>query len=125
MMKITNSLIGVVLLASIAWAQTPTVISVDITKAQLTWSWAQGTGGVVVEFRIKCGNAAGMYTKTTVLADPAARTLPVASAIGGPGNWFCAVSAANQFGESPNSNEINFAAGNVPVAPSGLQILVQ
>ena len=105
--------------------QAQTVISVDITKANLSWSWTQGTGGTIAEFRVKCGNVAGTYTKTTILADPAIRSVAVATAITGPGNWFCVVSAANQFGESGNSNEVNFAAGNVPVAPSGLQIIAQ
>ena len=105
--------------------QAQTVISVDITKAQLMWSWAQSTGGVAAEFRVKCGNTAGTYTKVSVLADSAAREIPVASAITGPGNWFCVVSAANQFGESGPSNEVNFAAGNAPLAPSGLQIIAQ
>mgnify|MGYP001574108225 CR=1 FL=1 len=105
--------------------QAQTVISVDITTAKLSWAWTQGTGGAVVEFRVKCGNVAGTYTKTTILADPSVRSVGVATTITGPGNWFCVVSAANQFGESGNSNEVNFAAGNAPVAPSGLQIIAQ
>ena len=101
------------------------VISVDITKARLAWTWTQGTGGAVAEFRVKCGPSAGTYTSTTVLTDPAARSVPVQQVVSGPGNYFCVVTAANQFGESGASNEVPFSAGNVPVAPSGLQITAQ
>lgn len=110
-------------LADHVWAQT--VISVDITKATLAWTWTQGTGGAVAEFRVKCGPTSAAYTKTTALADPAARSVAVSAAIAGPGNWFCVVTAANQFGESGPSNEVPFAAGNAPAAPSGLQITAQ
>ena len=101
------------------------VISVDITKARLSWTWTPGTGGAVAEFRVKCGPSAGTYTSTTVVADPTARSVLVQQVVSGPGNYFCVVLAANQFGESGLSNEVPFAAGNVPVAPSGLQITVQ
>ena len=101
------------------------VISVDITKARLSWTWTQGTGGAVSEFRVKCGATAGSYTGTTVLTDPTARSVPVQQVVSGPGNYFCVVTAANQFGESGSSNEVPFAAGNAPAAPSGLQITAQ
>ena len=106
-----------------AWAQT--VISVDIARARLSWNWTQGTGGAVTEFRVKCGPTAGTYTSTTVLADPATRSVPVQQVVSGPGTYFCIVTAANQFGESGPSNEVPFAAGNVPAAPSGVQITAQ
>lgn len=116
-------ILALLLVASPAWAQA--VISVDIAKARLAWTWAQGTGGAVTEFRVKCGPAAGTYTSTTVLADPGARSVPVQQVVSGPGAYFCVVTAANQFGESASSNEVPFAAGNVPAAPSGLQITAQ
>jgi hypothetical protein len=117
-----------ILLAALAWAgvaEAQTTISVDITKARLTWQWAQGAGGAVAEFRVKCGTSTpttGTATKVTVLPDPAARQAPVLSVITGVGTWFCAVAAANQFGESPLSNVVTFDAGTVPVAPTALQI---
>ena len=116
---------GVIVLVSwsLAWAQA--VISVDITKSRLAWTWAQGTGGAVAEFRVKCGPGAGTYTSTVVVADPAARSVPVQQVVSGPGNYFCVVSAANAFGESGPSNEVPFAAGNVPAVPSGLQLTAQ
>ena len=102
-----------------------TVLSVDITRAQLSWNWTQGTSGAVAEFRVKCGPTASTYTSTVVLADPAARSVPVQQVVSGPGTYFCIVTAANQFGESGPSNEVPFVAGNAPAAPSGLQITAQ
>ena len=125
-MSVRRAFIGFVLFmfaATPAWAQA--VISVDITKARLSWTWTQGTGGAVAEFRVKCGPSTGTYTSTTVVMDPAARSVPVQQVVSGPGNYFCVVLAANQFGESGPSNEVPFAAGNAPVAPSGLQITAQ
>lgn len=120
----TLALAGVLwALASPAIAQT--VLSVDITKAKLSWQWSQGPAGPASEFRVKCGAASGAYTKTTVLVDPAARTAPVLSVIAGPGKWFCAVSAANPYGESGSSNEVTFDAGSVPVAPTNATITAQ
>ena len=110
-------------MATPAWAQT--ILNVDITRARLSWNWTQGTGGAAAEFRIKCGPTAGTYTSTTVLADPAARSVPVQQVVSGPGTYFCIVTAANQFGESGPSNEVPFVAGNAPAAPSGLQITAQ
>ena len=106
-------------------ASAQAVISVDITRARLSWNWTQGTGGAVAEFRVKCGPTAGTYTSTTVLADPTVRSVPVQQVVSGPGNYFCVVTAANQFGESGPSSEVPFAAGNVPATPSGLQITAQ
>ena len=122
-MKLLLSFLALLLLATPAWAQA--VISVDITAARLSWTWAQGTGGAVAEFRVKCGPTAGTYTSTTVLADPTARSVPVQQVVSGPGTYFCVVVAANQFGESGPTNEVNFTAGNAPAAPSGLQITAQ
>mgnify|MGYP001607418286 CR=1 FL=1 len=123
-MKIFWLFIAIVM-CSVEFGLAQTTISVDIDKATLSWAWTQGIGGAVSEFRMKCGQTTGVYTKVTALADPAARSTPVKTAIAGPGNWFCAVTAANQFGESGLSNEIAFAAGNVPMAPTGLQIIAQ
>ena len=124
MTRVAAAIIGAVLLLP-AVASAQTVISVDITKARLSWTWTQGTGGAVAEFRVKCGPSAGTYTSTTVLTDPAARSVPVQQVVSGPGNYFCVVVAANQFGESGPTNEVNFTAGNAPAAPSGLQITAQ
>lgn len=110
------------LLASPAYAQT---ISVDINRAKIAWDWAQGTGGVPTEFRVKCGNATGVYTKITVLAGIAVREANVRDVITGSGNWFCAVSVANQFGESAMSNEVPFSAGAAPSSPTNTRVTAQ
>lgn len=104
-----------------AYAQTPTTVAVDITKAKLKWAWTQGTGGPVSEFRIKCGEQTGVYTTAKAVANTA-RELTVASVISAPGLYFCAVFAANEFGESGPSNEVSFKAGNVPLSATGMVI---
>lgn len=120
----TRLIVLLVLLTGLP-ALAQTAISVDIDKAQLTWSWVKGTGGDVAEFRIKCGQASQSYTKVTTLPDPTVRSLAVRTAIAGPGAWFCVVTAANQFGESAPTNEVAFQAGTPPATPTGLQIMVQ
>ena len=101
-----------------------TSISVDINKASLEWVFNQGAGGVADKFNVKCGPSTGQYTKTTERPNTA-RTIPIKDAITGIGSWFCTVSAANTFGESPNSNEVSFTAGTVPVPPTNLTIKAQ
>lgn len=113
----------VVLWASIVEAQTTLVV--DIDRASLKWDWAQGTGGPVDEFLVKCGSAPSTYSRTTSLLNPAARTLAVRTAITGSGLWYCAVSARNKYGESANSNEVFFDAGVVPSSPTNLTLQVQ
>jgi len=109
-------------------AQAQTVLSLDINKAVLTWDWSRGTepgvnDGDVAEFRMKCGAATGTYTKVTVWDLTKPRRMPVKEAIDGSGTWFCAAFAANEFGESGPSNEVNFRAGTVPNAPTGTVIV--
>ncbi len=123
MMKTLLASLALVSLATFAEAQT--TIAVDIAKAKFVWTWAQGTGGAVAQFHVKCGTATGSYTTDTIVNDPAARQLPISSAITAPGTYFCVVAAANQFGQSANSNQVSFAAGAVPVAPASLTIQAQ
>ena len=122
-MKVLWLCCAIVLCASPAWAQT--TLAVDINRAMLSWEWTQGVGGAVSEFRVKCGTATGSYSKVTILADPAARTMPVKNAIAGAGKWFCVATAANPFGESGPTNEVTFDAGVVPVSPANLSVQVQ
>lgn len=114
----------VVLMLSSAVVRAQTTVAVDINNAKLAWDWSQGTGGPPDEFRVKCGSSTGNYSRVTSVG-PTARELSVKAAITGSGNWFCAVSAANQFGESANSNEVNFAAGASPSSPTGLRVSAQ
>jgi hypothetical protein len=115
--------LGLALTASPAEAQN--AITVPLSTGRLTWTWAPGTppnDGAVEEFRMKCGPSTGNYTRTTVIADPAARSIPVASVVTGIGNYFCVVTAANAAGESGPSNEVNFIAGNLPAGATDLKI---
>ena len=126
-MKLWKGAILAITMGLAAEAAAQSVVAVDINRAKLRWQWVQGAppaDGTPDEFRVKCGQASGNYTRTTVVAYP---TLEVAvkTAITGSGNWFCVVTAANQFGESGNSNELPFAAGAVPSGPSSLTILAQ
>ena len=113
------ALLAVLAFAAAAEAQT---VQVDINRATLLWTWtADPDSGPVDEFRLKCGNQSGNYTKITSIAGTA-RELAVKSAITGQGNWFCAVTAANAIGESGASNEVNFAAAAGPAGKIGLQL---
>lgn len=108
-----------ILLAANAPAQTS--ISVDINKAKLQWDWAQGSGGIPDNFLVKCGQSTGNYTRITQVLYPST-SVNISSVITGQGNWFCAVSAFNQFGESGLSNEVPFVAGAVPSPPSNARV---
>lgn len=109
--------------ASIANAQTS--VAVDINKELLVWDWNIGTGGAVGSFTMKCGADINTMTTLTPIADPTTRAIPVKSVITGVGSWTCAVTASNQFGESPPSNAVSFFAGTIPVAPVNLRLQSQ
>lgn len=96
-------------------------IIVDLNRAQLAWQWSKGTGSDVNEFRVKCGQSSGAYTKVTVYPNPAQRTAQVRDVIAGSGVWYCIVTAANQYGEAA-SNEVPFDAGAAPSSPFNLQV---
>ena len=116
-------ILGVCLWSASAFAQQS--IAVDIDKAALVWTWAQGSGGVATEFHIKCGTVSGTYTKTTVVTPITTKTLAIKTAITGVGQWYCVATAANEFGESGATAEVGFRAGAVPVAPGTLVIQAQ
>src|SRR5262245_34437356 len=130
MRKLLAAAALVAALAAPAAAQPPQAISVDIDRALFQWTWSLGTGGALAEFRIKCGAATGQYTTTFVHrpALPPATSVflqPVKPVITAPGTYFCVVTAANQFGESNPTNEVQFTAGSRPVAPTNLGITTQ
>ena len=112
-------LLAALALATAAEAQT---VQVDINRATLFWTWTPDTtSGAVDEFRTKCGNQTGTYTRITSVG-PTLRELAVKSAITGPGNWFCVVTAANAVGESGPSNEVPFVAAASPAGKIGASI---
>ncbi len=95
-------------------AQTPT-LKVNLKDAVLSWTWTQGTEGLVDEFRMLCNAISHVVGGT-------ARSVGIFDFITAPGTYTCAVRAANAFGVSDPSNSVSFDAGLAPNAPGGLII---
>lgn len=115
-------------LLSVTPADAQTMVSVDIHKAILAWDWTPGAApndGTAASFTMKCGKTTGVYTVLTPIADPAARSIPISKAIPGQGQWFCACTAVNTFGESPPTNEVSFNAGALPAPPANERVQAQ
>lgn len=123
MKKIVIALGMVLASLGCVFAQTPTVILVDFTKAVLAWDWEKGNGGNVELFLVKCGNVSGNYT-LVVSVPSTSRQVNVSAVIPTVGEYFCVVTAKNKFGESGPSNEIHFEAGLAPVGPANLRMLI-
>lgn len=124
-MKTFLFITAILLAVASAEAQTPTAILVPYDTAKFSWTWTQGSGataGTATEFRVKCGAVSKIYTLTKVIPDPAARTIPVSQVITAVGKYFCAMTAANQYGESGASNEVFFDAGRVPADATGFSV---
>jgi hypothetical protein len=122
-LKMKTLLIVLALLAlsaSAANAQT----KVNINVANLSWQWTQGAtpnAGIPEEFRVKCGQSAGVYSKVTTLIGSLIRSVAVRTAIGGNGSWYCVVTAWDDTaGESGPSNEVFFSAGEPASSPTNL-----
>lgn len=117
--------LGLCLLPSIAMADT---IVLDLNKAKFFWDWTKGplpNAGDPEGFTIKCGMVSGVYSSSTPINDPTARSANLIGVVNGSGVWFCVVGAQNRYGASPNSNEISFDAGVVPAGPVNLRVQVQ
>ena len=117
--------VALVLLASPALAQT---VTVDLNKSTLAWNWTKGAppnDGDVRNFVTRCGRQSGVYSHSTPINDPAARSAPIRSIINGQGQWFCVVRAENAYAPSADSNEISFDAGAAPAGPSSLRVQAQ
>ena len=89
----------------------------------LTWS-APTTGGAVVTYNVKRSITTG--TEATIASVPAPTTTYVdTNGVAGT-TYFYVVSAVNQFGESPNSNEVNaLFLGDRPAAPASLGVVAK
>lgn len=111
---------SLLLVPVVANAQT----GVDLDRATFSWDWLQGVGGAVSEFRIKCGPAVGSYPNVTIITNPAARSFPVKTVIGGTGVYHCVITAANQYGESLPSGEVFFSAGATPSTSTNFRVVV-
>lgn len=107
-----------------SFVEAQTTINVDIARASLAWDWTQGAGGLPDSFNVKCGQSSGNYTKVTSVAYPTL-TVAISQVITGQGSWFCVVSASNQFGDSPNSEELPFVAGAAPLSPSNARVIAK
>jgi hypothetical protein len=111
------------------------VVSVDINKSSLSWTWVKGTqagvnDGVPTEFRLYCGPASGQAGVTAVAVPYVAAannsySVPIKTILDNTGEFYCAATAANQFGESEKSNEVHFFVGVVPAALNNLQVVGQ
>ena len=123
---------------STAAAQTPSIITIDIAKANLSWSWVAGAppnDGLPDQFLVKCAplgtvrDATGKNYATgqvvTGVPYPTMK-LPVTTAIKSTsGSWTCMVTAANVVGESNPTADVTFKAGSLPSDPAGLSITAQ
>lgn len=115
------------ILASVGFAHAQ-ALNVDINSRSFVWtaSIVDATHPAPTSYNVKCGVATKVYT-IIVPVTPVApaltppTTVPV-KAILTPGMWFCAVTAANQFGESPPSNELTLNAGYAPAAATAFGI---
>jgi hypothetical protein len=128
------ALVALCVLPAVAGAQT--VIAVDISKATFSWNWTRGTqagvnDGVPTEWWFSCGATAGapgaVPVKVPYVAPGSgnAYSQAIKPVIGGSGAYYCSLAASNTFGVSPRSNEVQFSAGTVPVAATGLVIQAQ
>lgn len=111
------------LLAVVANAQSAPV-AVDLSKAQFRWTWAQGPGGAVDKFTVRCGPATGSYTLLKDVVDPAARQMPMSQIITAEGTYFCILQAANAGGASGPSPEVSFRAVKVPDKASSFDVFI-
>lgn len=114
-------------LASPALAQT---IVLDFNKAELAWDWTKGTApnlntGDVERFDVLCGRQSGVYSSTSPVNDPLARSVKIGQLLNGQGVWFCVVSAANRYGSSGHSNEVSFDVGAAPASPANVRVQAQ
>ena len=99
------------------------ILAVDLNKARFEWNWAQGTGGLASAFSMKCGSESGNYTNSVRVEDVSVTQMPLSSLVASPGEYYCAVSAVNEFGESAVSNEVHFKAGLSPLPPQSNRIV--
>ena len=119
------------LMAAQAFGQT--IIAVEYDKASLKWDAPlvcdasgnpTGCGGDPMMYHVKCAVRQGAALPVVDVPAPAT-TVTVKSVVPGPGKYECFVTAENQFGESGGSNVLPFDAGNPPVNPTGLGLIVQ
>lgn len=85
-------------------------------------------------YKFYCGSQSGQYdlNNPVVINDPAATTVQITSIVSQDGEWYCAMTAFNNAGESQLSNEVavKLQAGVAtslmelpPAAPAGLRLM--
>ncbi len=123
-------LIAVLVLAAMFYFQlslsAQTVINANINTATLQWDWVRGAppnDGDPLEWRLKCGPTSGNYTRTVVIADPAARSVNMRTAIGTSGKYFCVLVPYTLAGESGASSELFFTAGAPASTPTNFRMV--
>lgn len=114
-------------LGSPALAQT---VTLDLNRAVLAWDWTKGTTpnlntGDVERFDVKCGRQSGVYSSTSPVNDPLARSVKISQVLNGQGQWFCVLSAVNRYGASGHSNEVSFDVGAAPASPANVRVQAQ
>ena len=89
-------------------------IAVNMDNAVLKWDYS-GDVARVGFWEVGCGTTAGQYQETiTRLDDPTIMQEPLKNVIPGPGQYFCAMRAGNEFSVSAWSVEIAFRSGYGP-----------
>lgn len=93
-------------------------LTVFLVAVTLSWEAPPSNGFDAPEgYRVYCGAASGDYGLPVDVGP--ALTHPVSM----PGQYYCAVTAYNQHGESGFSNEVFFTLGAAPAAPVNLRVL--
>lgn len=120
-MKLKNALCSLALVAALlsTGVAIPATVPYDINHARLVWTYQDGVTPAN-GFNVKCGAVTGgPYTRITQVP-VTTNNVPLASAVGPSGTWYCVVTAYVQTAsgplESQGSNEISFFA---TAAPSG------
>ena len=114
---------GIIGLVSFGSLKLIDAIAAGANRQTSTLAWTAGVGGGVVEkFLVKCGTSSKNYTTPYKEVLPPNTRVKLSDVLASGGTYFCAVSAANSFGESVNSNEVNFTVGDPPANPANLTV---
>ena len=118
------SLLGTV---TVAVAQVPSTVIVNIDKTSLVWD-ANPVADLVDKYTVKCGGVSGDYNLLAydVLPDATTGVIPTRAALKDFvtqwGVHFCVVTASNKYGTSGPSNEVEFDAGRPPTTRQNLRL---
>lgn len=110
----------ILLLVSFSFAQTPQ------HSNTLNWNWSQGTGDVATGFHIyKSQTTGGPYTLLATIPSVTTLTYTDLVVVAGQTNFYV-VTAFNQKGDSPYSNEVTCTTPFfIPQTPASLSAVSQ